>query len=85
MSRDNGDISFGSLILPVILRDLVFRFPKRMTVNSMSMISCDIGYKINTFLSLCNKKSKNFNHFVKKIPINMDNSKTIITFVPSNA
>ena len=36
------------------------------------------------FLSKCNKKTQNFNHFVIKIPINMDNSKTIITFVPSN-
>ena len=60
-----GNMSFGSLILPVIIRCLVFRFPKRMTVNSMSMTPCGIGCKNNIFLSKCNKKTQNFNLFVK--------------------
>ena len=62
-----GDMSFGSLILPVILRCLVFRFPKRMTVNSMSMIPYGIDCKNNAFLSKCNKKTQIFNFFVKNI------------------
>ena len=66
-----GDMSFGSLILPVILRCLVFRFPKRMTVNSMSMTPYGIGCKNNAFLSKCNKKTQIFIFLLKNIRNNL--------------
>ena len=53
-----GDMSLGSQILPVILRCLVFRFPKRMTVNSMSMTPFGIDCKNNVFFQNTTRKLK---------------------------